>query len=194
MKGFYNILGVVGGLYTIILVYISAAISPGFSWTGNYLSDIGAGMFGGLPALLFNTTLIIGGIVIAIFFFLTLISIKGIIPKISIAIMFIGSISLALIGIFTENAPYHLHRIVSYGFFLLLPLAMIILSFHYFRKKTYFGVITMIMAILALGIIMDLPLGGGKAIPEIGEALILSIWVIIFSILQYTGKIEIKNI
>ncbi|MEM1654371.1 MAG: DUF998 domain-containing protein [Thermoplasmata archaeon] len=190
MNKLYNLLGVVGGLYTIIFVYISTIISPNFSWVGNYLSDIGAGQFGNTPALIFNSTLIIGGIILAIFFLLSLVSVNGIVPRISLLIMFIGSLSLSLIGVFTENSPFGLHKIFSYGFFLLLPIAMIIFSFHYFRKKTYFGLFTILMAIVALGIIMDLPFGGGKAIPEIGEALILSIWVIVFSILQYMGKLK----
>ncbi|MEM2488821.1 MAG: hypothetical protein QXV56_02885, partial [Thermoplasmata archaeon] len=96
MNKLYNLLGVVGGLYTIIFVYISTIISPNFSWVGNYLSDIGAGQFGNTPALIFNSTLIIGGIILAIFFLLSLISVNGIVPRISLLIMFIGSLSLSL--------------------------------------------------------------------------------------------------
>lgn len=190
MKKLCLILGLFGSIYTLTMVFISAIASPNFSWTNNYLSDIGAGKFGFLPQLLFNSSLIIGGLAIATFFILVMpLFKKQLISKISLSIMFIGSVSLAMIGIFTEHAPYNLHLISSYGFFILLPLAMIIFSFTYFKKSLYFGVFTILMAFLGLGIILNMPLAGGKAIPEIGEAFVLSIWVAIFSVLKCTEKV-----
>ena len=186
----YNVLGIIGALYAIIFVYLSAAISPNFSWTNNYLSDIGAGTFGSNSQILFNSTLIIGGIILAIFFIMKEFEIKNKISKAAILIMIIGSISFSLIGVFTEHSPYNLHLIFSYGFFLLFPISMILLSIHFFRTKLYFGITTILMAFIALGVILDLPMGGGRAIPEIGEALILSIWVILFSVMHYLSKID----
>ncbi len=185
MKKIFNVLGLVGSLYALIFVSLSTLFSHNFSWVNNYLSDIGAGLFGTFPQFLFNSTLIIGGIILAIFFILKEIETKDIISKISLIIMIIGSISFSLIGVFTEHSPYNLHLIFSYGFFLLFPLAMVIMSIHYFKAKLYFGLTTLLMGILALGIILDLPLGNGKAIPEMGEAIVLSIWIIIFSIFKY---------
>ncbi len=189
MKKLNLFIGIFGAIYTIILVTVSALISPNFSWVNNYLSDIGAGKFGLEPQLLFNSTLVIGGLLMALFFILTILSLKKvIIEKISLIIMIIGSISLAMIGIFTEHAPYNLHFTFSMGFFLLFPVAMIILGGGYIKKNIYFAALTIIMALLALVIIMNLVVSGGKALPEIGEAIVLSIWVFIYAIFKYKEK------
>lgn len=190
MKRLCLILGLFGSIYTLTMVFISSLASPNFSWVNNYLSDIGAGKFGFLPQLLFNSSLVIGGLAIAVFFIIVMSLLKRqLISKISLLIMCIGSVSLAMIGIFTEQAPYNLHLIFSYGFFILLPLAMIIFGVSYFKKSLYFGIFTISMAFLSLGIIVNMPLAGGKAIPEIGEAFVLSLWVAIFSVLKCMEKV-----
>lgn len=99
-----------------------------------------------------------------------------------------STFSLAMIGVFTENSPYNLHLIFSYGFFLLFPLAMIILSTTFFKSNFYFFILTILMAFVAIGVIINLPLGNGKAIPEILEAIFLVIWISIFDILMYEHK------
>ncbi len=192
MKKLYYYSGIVGPIFTILFVYISALISPKFSWVNNYLSDIGGGLFGTVPMILFNATLFIGGIINTIFTFGLFKEFSGRkFLQISSIFLIIGTICLALIGIFTENSPDHIHLIVSEGFFILVPVGMILTGSYYSYKKKWIGVFNILMAILALVSIYPLIIHQGKAIPEILEAMFLSVWLLVFNI--YMEKIYSVN-
>ncbi|MGB9815011.1 MAG: DUF998 domain-containing protein [Thermoplasmata archaeon] len=181
-------LGILAPVYSLMLVFISAEISPGFSWVNNYLSDIGGGRFGPLPQELFNLALITGGLLLILFSIVLIMNNRGkIILSISSIVIMLASISFMLIGVFTEGSP--LHYPVSMGFFLLMPVAIIIASVHYYGKNNAFMAFSIFMAVISILVIMELPLGMGKAIPEYVEALLLSIWIIAFVIFRNDGKI-----
>ncbi len=184
--------GVVGPIFTILFVYISALISPGFSWENNYLSDIGGGLFGTMPMILFNATLIIGGILNTIFTANLFKEFSGKrFLQISSVFFVVGTVCLALIGIFTENWPIPqdpIHSIVSEGFFLLVPVGMFLTGFYFAYKKKWIGVFNILMALFALASIYPLIIHEGKAIPEILEALFLSVWLLIFNLYITNSK------
>lgn len=181
-------MGLIATIFSLVMVFISTLLSPGFSWTGNYLSDIGGGKFGILAQSVFNFTLIIGGIMFIIFSVILSINTRSKSALfLSSLIILLSSISFTLIGIFIEGSP--LHYYVSMGFFLLLPVGIIVASAHYYRKRLSFSLFSIFMAIISIAVIMELPLGIGKAIPEYMEAFLLSAWLIIFVTMRKMEKI-----
>ena len=105
----------------------------------------------------------------------------------------LGTISLALVGIFTE-AYGTLHLYVSMGFFIFFPIGLIIIGTGFYKDKLKkLGQISIISGIASLIVISGfinewhLILDLGFAVPEYIEALILSIWSI------YNGNILYKK-
>jgi len=171
--------GVVGPVVALVMVFAATAISPWFRWDTNALSDLGVRR----EALIFNTAVIIGGVFTLPF----ALGLREYLPKrlahnFGIATLLAGGISLALVGVFTE-AYGILHSVVSIGFFVLVPIGLLVLGagareMRLGRSATVTGV----AALLAIfGLPFALPAAGlrvGFAVPEIVEAIILSAWII----------------
>lgn len=187
-------LGLVAPVFSLVFVFLSTVISSGFSWTNNYLSDIGGGKFGPISQDLFNYTLIIGGILLILFTIFLIINVRGKGALFASSfIILIASISFTLIGIFTEGSP--LHYYVSMGFFLLMPVGIIVASLYYYKKNNIFMAFSIFLALISILVILELPLGMGKAIPEYVEATLLSIWIILFVLLRkMRPEIKSKNL
>ncbi len=85
-----------------------------------------------------------------------------------------------------------MHTIVSFGFFLLLPVGLLLIGMGTWGGRM--SLLTIATGIAALFSILALPivLGGlevGFAVPEIIEALILSAWIVVMAtrLLQSKG-------
>jgi hypothetical membrane protein len=188
-----GISGIIASTLPLIMIFASTMLEKSFSWNKNALSDIGVSQ----TAWLFNIALIIGGLLNLLFAF-GLRNYLGKIRwlKIGVSLLIVSSISLALVGVFTENYSI-IHALVALGYLLLAPVAIICIGQEVKSKK--FGKASLTLGIIALLTIFGLPvitfvvnLQIGFAVPEFAESLLLSIWTFWVSInlLQRNRKLR----
>ncbi len=183
--------GIVGSILTLVMVFVATIISPWFRWDTNALSEMGIGEV----SLIFNSAMIIGGF----FNFLFALGIReklGVegLRKHGVALIMLGSVSLALVGVFTVSYPI-LHGIFALGTFILPPTGFILIGFSS-KQSTMkkFSIITGIAALMTILILplilLILPFNVGFAVPEIIEGLIVAAWIITMGIklLKYPHK------
>jgi len=171
--------GIVGSVLTIAMVYAATAISPWFRWAANALSELGVGE----ASLIFNSSVMIGGVLN----FLFALGIReylagGRLAKMGVALIMLGSASLALVGVFTIAYPL-LHGIVALGEFVLAPIGFILIGVSAkesaVKKLSIATGIAALIAILILPVILlTLPFKVGFAVPEMIEAFIVATWII----------------
>jgi len=178
-----GISGIIASTLPLIMIFASTMLEKSFSWNKNALSDIGVSQ----TAWLFNIALIIGGLLNLLFAFgLRNYFGKTRWLKIGVSLLIVSSISLALVGVFTENYSI-IHALVALGYLLLAPVAIICIGQEVKSKK--FGKVSLTLGIIALLAIFGLPvitfvvnLQIGFAVPEFAESLVLSIWTFWVSI------------
>jgi len=178
-----GISGIIASTLPLIMIFASTMLEKSFSWNKNALSDIGVSQ----TAWLFNIALIIGGLLNLLFAF----GLRNYLGKtrwlkIGVSLLIVSSISLALVGVFTENYSI-IHALVALGYLLLAPVAIICIGQEVKSKK--FGKVSLSLGIIALLVIFGLPvitfvvnLQIGFAVPEFAESLVLSIWTFWVSI------------
>ncbi len=172
-----GISGIISSTLPLIMILASTVLEKSFSWNKNALSDIGVSQL----AWLFNSALVVGGL-LNLLFAIGLWSYIGktIGLKIGVLLIIISSISLALVGVFTENYS-SIHVLVALGYLLLTPLGLICIGWG--EKSHQIGKVSLGLGIIALLAIFGLPiitfvanLQIGFAVPEFLESLVLSIW------------------
>jgi hypothetical membrane protein len=125
--------GVVGPLIALSLILVAVSRSPWFSWTGNYLSDLGIDPN---VAVLFNSGLIIGGALTVIF----AIGLKRTLPGLTrgglgaMAIA-LGSAALCCVGIFPETTGA-VHDFFALLFFILSVIALVLIGSAMMRQPS----------------------------------------------------------
>lgn len=172
-----GISGIISSTLPLIMIVASTVLEKSFSWAKDPLSDIGVTQ----TAWLFNSSLIIGGLFNLLFaiglpYYLG----KSTLLKIGASLIIVSSISLALVGVFTENYKV-IHTLVAIGYLLLTPIGLICIGIG--DKSKQFGKVSIVLGITALLVILGLPiiafvanLQMGFAVPEFVEALVLSTW------------------
>lgn len=170
--------GIISSTLPLMMIFASTVLEKSFSWNRNALSDIGVSQL----AWLFNTALIVGGLLNLLYAFGLrnyLGKARGL--KIGVSLVIISSISLALVGVFTENYNI-IHGLVALGYLLLTPLGLICIGLA--EKGHEFGKVSLVLGITALLAIFGLPiitfvanLQIGFAVPEFLESLVLSTWI-----------------
>ena len=176
-----GVFGIIGPILAFILMFLSISQAPWFTWTGNALSDLGVHEE---SALLFNSGLIVSGILDIVFAF-------GImrfyqdhrVGRDGAFFLLLAGIFLASIGVFPETTPNNIHYIVSVAFFAMFPVSLLIqsaslLSTPARRKLGAFTLIMAIIAILPWAIWEPLKPYRGVAIPELVSALAVATWSI----------------
>ncbi len=179
----------VGSVLTIGMVYAATIISPWFSWATNALSELGVGEV----SLIFNSAVMIGGVLNFVF----ALGIReylgaGRLAKVGVALIMLGSASLALVGVFTIAYPV-LHGVVALGEFVLAPIGFILIGITAkegtIRTLSIATGIAALIAILVLPVILlALPFKVGFAVPEMVEALIVAVWIIFMGTKLLTHK------
>jgi hypothetical membrane protein len=172
-----GISGIIASTLPLIMIFASTMLEKSFSWNKNALSDIGVSQ----TAWLFNIALIIGGLLNLLFAFgLRNYLGKKRLVKVGVSLLIVSSISLALVGVFTENCNI-IHALVALGYLLLAPVGIIFIGQG--EKNKQFGKVSLSLGITALLAIFGLPvitfvvnLQIGFAVPEFAESLVLSIW------------------
>ena len=169
--------GIIGSILPLVMILESTVLEKSFSWNRNALSDIGVSQ----TAWLFNTALIVGGLLNLLFAIgLRNYLSKSIWLKVGIFLLILSSISLSLVGVFTENYNL-LHVLAALGYLLLTPLALICIGIGEKIKKI--GTVSLASGVIALSaifglsvIIFSFNLQIGFAVPEFIESLVISIW------------------
>ena len=195
-----NLIGFFAPFIALIGIMVSIAISPNFTWWGNALSDLGhytrtdLGDLQLFSAIIFNTGLIVTGLMMLYFSISFIRKLGDDITKIGLLIFVASCIFLIAIGVFSENfSPTHFY--VSVGFFLTFPFAMwaVMLSWLRFPNLRWFAVVSLVIPFVSLLMWTDLGMGSiwvGVAIPEIVTALSAIVWVWIINYLHYNGKLS----
>ena len=123
--------GVVGPLITLSLILVAVSRSPWFSWTGNYLSDLGINPD---VAVLFNSGLIIGGALTAIFAIGLKITLPGLTRGgVGAMALFWGMVALCCVGIFPETTGV-VHESFALLFFILSIIALLLIGSAMMRE------------------------------------------------------------
>lgn len=189
--------GLIGPLLTLILIFTDIAVSPWYSWSTNALSDLGVHTY----SYLFNGAVIIGGLSELIFFIYLGIKVKefhGI-----YIVLVIGSISLAMVGVFNEKSPDDLHLIFALLYFILFPVSAMIVGARTLRKRRGFSIYSVLSGLIALAVILygilfifkTIPHSVGLGVPETIEAIILAAWsgVVSISLIKDNGTFRFAS-
>jgi len=171
--------GVIGPVVSLSFIALAIAYSPWFNWFTNALSDLGVGE----AALIFNSGLIVGGVLVTVFAVgMMVILRRQVLGFLGASALILSSISLQAIGVFPESAG-RIHFYVSISFFALLAISLLIIGVALLRESSqrYLGlysILTVVVAIIAAWVIPH----EGVAIPEIIGVLAASVWNIVFGI------------
>jgi len=179
LAGFF---GIIAPLFGLLIVASSVWLSPWFNWTGNALSDIGGSA--GFEAIVFNSGLAMVGALMMMFSTGLFEMTKGdMLGQIGGMMFLIASILLIAIGVINITIePWH--KYVSIGFFMALPLSVIIIGAFCLRKKMkFYALLSFGTAVLAAGM-WFLP-WTAAAIPEALSVAYLGVWEMLLGYWMY---------
>jgi hypothetical membrane protein len=171
--------GVIAPVISLSFIALAIAYTPQFNWFTWALSDLGVNE----AALIFNSGLIVGGILTTIFAIgLMQILRKQVLGFLGALTLILSTVSLCAIGVFPESAG-RIHLYVSISFFALLAISLLIIGVALVRESSqrYLGlysILTVVVAVIAAWVIPH----EGAAIPEIIGVLAASVWNIVFGI------------
>ena len=124
-----TVLGVVSALTLDLSILASIALSPWFSYYNTSLSALGNTLSNGMVAFVFNLGLGLAGLLM--FAFAVLISSKT--PDHRVLVwtvpLAVTAIDLAMVGVFPENTPGSVHRVVSGVLFLMISITLLAYGF-----------------------------------------------------------------
>jgi hypothetical membrane protein len=164
--------GVIGPLVVSLFVLLAISLSPWFSWTENALSDLGVD---GLAALLFNTTLIAGGVMLIIFAVGLWSILKYRLVRAGVMLLLLDGVALSAIGVFPETVG-RIHLYVSIMFFVLLALSLLVLGVsHIFEMHSIvIGLLGVVLGLFSISVWLFQ--WQGIAIPEAAAYLAGAAW------------------
>ncbi len=174
--------GVINPIVVLTLILAAISQSPWFSWTENALSDLGVN---GTVAVLFNSSLIIGGI-------LTIIFAVGLgellksrtVGGVGALVLLLDGAAMSAIGLFPETTG-RLHFYVSVAFFTLLPISLFFIGAALLGdpSERRLGFFVVLAGVFAAAVWM-LP-WRAVAIPELLASLAASVWSIVLGVKLY---------
>jgi hypothetical membrane protein len=193
-------IGFFGPLIAIVCIIAAIILSPGFDWFVNALSDLGhytrtdLGPYKLIGAIVFNSGLIITGLLMLYYAIWFLRGTTDIITKIGIIPLIVSVLFLISIGIFSENFG-ELHYWVSVGFFLTFPFSMWLIGIGWFRFPSlrWFCIVSLIVPFISVFMWADYLNGTSiwqQAIPEIVTAFSAIFWLWIINLLRHQGKLS----
>lgn len=187
----------------------SGLIYENYSFSGNFLSDLGMSMSFGSNAspiapILFNLALIllaVGLIVLNFLFYVIFRGIKDsyeIILKIGVLSGFLAPVFLVLIGVFPKDTYYAIHEMVAPIFFIFALVwvltfnALLVYSNKNFKKYAYMGYIFLAISLIYTFVPLIFP--GFEAEESIFKPLfqkftVISLIIVLFGDLQACRKI-----
>ena len=171
-------MGVLSPLIVSALVLSAISVSQWFSWTDNALSDLGVS---GLAALLFNTALITGGVMLVIFATGLWSILHGRLTRVGVMLLLLDGCALSAIGVFPETMG-QIHFYVSIAFFTLLVLSLLVLGLSYVLEMHSAVTGLLGIALSLFSILVWLFQWRGVAIPEAAAYLAATAWWITLSV------------
>lgn len=187
-----GLFGVLSPVIAFTCIGLAISYSSWFTWTGNWLSDLG-GKVGetpiwaarGISSILFNFGLIIAGI-LGILFVVGLIKSNMLgmgLGRLGSIILVLNMVALCAIGIFPETTGDP-HTLVSLCFFFLVPLSLLSVGVK-IRKSSEntLGLPIIVLGILSLAIFPFLFIPqpwGSNAIIEMFPSVAISIFAVIY--------------
>ncbi len=135
----------------IVLYLVAAASTPGYTITGNRLSDLGNPAAGAPWA--FNSACILAGIFFLPFMWTIGTGMRKWMRRVGGTMLTLAAACLVLLGVFHEGSPYNLHYLFSAGFFLLFMMAISHYAVAMWRSPRYgkvSGVLSVVASALAL--------------------------------------------
>jgi len=177
-----GICGIAAPVVSFSCIFIAISLSPWFTWSGNALSDLGVGE----AWWLFNSGLIAGGILTAVFAAGLLTTYGDAARRFGALLFLLSAFSLVGIGIFSEAAG-RIHFYFSVAFFALLALSLVAIGVgNILAKFRKVGALTLIIGFLAA-----LPWAftwSAVAVPELISALAGTAWAAIQGVKFLLGK------
>jgi hypothetical membrane protein len=178
-----GICGFLAPLIAFAFIFSAIAFYSEFSWVDNALSDLG--VVAGVTAVLFNSGLIISGVLCfvfatGLFMFLG----ERAVGKIGAFIFVLASLALFAIGVFPESIR-PVHYFVSVMFFVLLPISMlVIVGTFWLMRQVRMAVFTLLVAVAAAApwiLLFSVQYVSGVAVPEAVSAFASSVWAVVLS-------------
>jgi hypothetical membrane protein len=166
-----------GPVIMVTSILLAISCSPWFSWKENALSDLGVK---GVAAILFNSSLIVGGLLVIIFAVgLRKILMDRALGHAGTLILVLASANLCAVGIFPETVGA-IHFYVSVAFFTLLPISLFLMGAAMIQRSSErnLGLFTFLVGLVA-GAVWTVPWGGGVAIPETLASLPAAVWSVV---------------
>lgn len=187
------VFGIIGPVVALSLIMVDVFLSPWYSWNTNALSDLGVHQY----SYLFNVGLIFE----AAANLLLVIGLKKL--KLTgtgtAAALAVAGISLGMVGIFNENHhPFHL--IFALIYFIVFPIGILAFSAGNSDKRyssaagyicAVIGLAFIVVGIVQVFNVFSTPLGLG--VYELGEAIMLSVWLIYTGAFYLTVNVAQKN-
>ncbi|ACV48808.1 MULTISPECIES: DUF998 domain-containing protein [Halomicrobium] len=186
-------------IVTLGAILLATTLSPGFDWTVNALSHLGAlesraaaeGVATGPTRLLFNGGLIVGGLAGLGFAGAVWLGSNGLVERLGAVVLGLSLLSLAGVGTFPDGtAP---HFAVAIGHYLLFTVAFWLYGTgNVLAGDRLRGAVTILLGIAHLGgwYVWFLTGGvrqSGLAIPEMYGAVVFCGWVVVTAHWHLTG-------
>ncbi|MDY6958467.1 MAG: DUF998 domain-containing protein [Halobacteriota archaeon] len=188
--------GIIGPIITFTCIAVAILLSPWFSWTENWLSDLG-GFPGerpiwsanGAPSIIFNLGLISGGILGLLFIDelrKSRLRRSGI-GRVGLHLLMIDMLALILIGVFPETTG-QAHVVVSTTFFLLVSLSMIPIGVALIREsERRLGIFASLLGFISLSSfpLLNIPRPwGSNAFVEMFPSVSVALFSFVFGFLM----------
>ena len=164
-------------------IFSAIASYPQFNWLNNALSDLG--VVEGVTKVVFNSGLIVGGALCAVFATGLFVVLKErAVGKVGAFVFVLASVSLLAIGFFPENVR-PTHYIVSVMFFTFLPVSLLInVGAFGLMRRVRMVVCTFLVAVAATApwvLYFTVNYAPNVALPEIVSAFAGAVWAMVLS-------------
>jgi hypothetical membrane protein len=164
--------------FTFILVAVGSY--PQFSWTANALSDLG--VVSGVTAGVFNSGLIICGVLCLTFAVGLYLLVEIVIGRVGVFVFALACVSLVAIGTFPESVS-PTHYMVSVAFFVLLPISLLVITAGFaLKRQAKMAVFTLAVAVVAAlpwVLYFTVHYVSGVAVPEAVSGLAGGVWTVV---------------
>ncbi len=198
MNRIYEWTGFIGPLVALGAITVAIALSPWFTWPGNALSDLGC-YANGLPAaIVFNTGLILTGLLVLPFVYSLIRSVTDKWTKVGLIPYFMALLFLIAIGVLSEDFG-RIHFYVSLGFFASFPWSMWAIGINWsirFKELRWFGLLSIPLPLLSIymwggwygGLF---PFWSGNSIPEITTGMSAIGWLWAVWYLHHSDRLRV---
>lgn len=172
-----HVAGIVGVIVGLAGVALAIALADGFSLREQALSELGAS--GADTALLFNGSLVVSGLLAAVFCASLVARLGNPFQRAGVALLAVSAVSLAGIGVFPMGDPLHLPFAV--GFFVMLTVGLVVTGYgdrefgrpgrsRVSLNLALLHVVAWSFAYLTLE---------GIALPELAGGVVFGVWIVI---------------